>query len=205
MAVHVEPRKRARSRISVSARASEGSTDEMLLAGFGTGDPVTSLAFVQRFQRAVFGAALAVIGDLGIAEDIAQECFVRAWRHAAGYDPRRGTVRSWLVAIARNLAVDTLRVRRPCPHKQQDLELFITTNTDTPETHALAREHSTQLRRVLSGLPATQARAVVLTAVYGLTAAELAEIEQIPLGTAKSRIRAALAKLHDTVSESSDP
>jgi RNA polymerase sigma-70 factor (ECF subfamily) len=177
----------------------------MLLAGFSARDPVTSLAFVHRFQGAVFATALAVLADRGLAEDVAQECFVRAWRHAEGYDPCRATVRSWLISIARNLAVDTLRVRRPRPIEQQLLELIIAPSTDTPEGHVLARADSARLRCALSGLPPTQGRAVVLTAVHGFTAAELAEIEQIPLGTAKSRIRAALAKLHATVSEGSDP
>jgi RNA polymerase sigma-70 factor (ECF subfamily) len=177
----------------------------MLLAGFGARDPATSLAFVHRFQGAVFATAFAVLADRGLAEDVAQECFVRAWRHAEGYDPCRASVRSWLISIARNLAVDTLRVRRPRPIEQQVLELFTAPSTDTPETHVLARAGSARLRSALSGLSAAQGRAVVLTAVHGFTAAELAELEQIPLGTAKSRIRAALAKLHATVSKGSDP
>jgi RNA polymerase sigma-70 factor (ECF subfamily) len=180
-------------------------TDESLLVGFGAGDPDASLVFVQRFQRAVFGAALAVITDRGLAEDVAQECFVRAWRHAAGYDPCRGTVRAWLVTIARNLAVDAPRVHRPFPIEQQVLQLFIAAITDSPEDHTLADEASTRLREALRGLPDAQARAVVLTAVHGLTAVEVADIERIPLGTAKSRIRAALAKLHASVAESSHP
>ena len=71
----------------------------MLLARFGARDPVVSRVFVSRFQRAVFGAAVAVIGDLGLAEDVAQESFVRALIHAEQYDPSRGTVRSWFPPI----------------------------------------------------------------------------------------------------------
>jgi RNA polymerase sigma-70 factor (ECF subfamily) len=183
----------------------EGLTDDMLLAGFGARDPVASRAFVLRFQRAVFGAALAVLGDPGMAEDVAQESFVRALLHADQFDARRGTVRSWLVTIARNQAVDALRVRSPRPVDQQDLELLVTAIIESPEGRALDHEGSAQLRRALADLPANQARAVVLTAVHGLTAAELALLEAIPLGTAKSRIRAALAKLHATVSKGGDP
>jgi len=62
--------------------------DETLLAGFGTGDADLSLAFVRRFQRVVFGVALTVIGDPATAEDIAQQTFERAWRHAQVYDSR---------------------------------------------------------------------------------------------------------------------
>ena len=190
--------KRTRDREPQRAGSDGDLTDEMLLAGFGTGDQEASLAFVRRFQRAVYGAALVVIKDAGLAEDIAQQAFERAWVHAEQFDPCRGTVRSWLVTIARNLAVDTLRVRRPYPIEPQDLERFIGALTTTPEGQALHQETSTRLRRALSDLPEAQARAVVLSAVHGLTAAELAELEDIPLGTAKSRIRSALIKLRVT-------
>lgn len=196
-------RKRVRDEAEAHAQAVTGLTDESLLIGFGASDRVASLEFVRRFQGQVFGAALAMIRDRGLAEDVAQEVFVRAWRHAGSYDPCRGTVRSWLLTIARNLAVDTIRVRRPLPIEQHDLHLYLAAITCTPEDHTMADEDSLRLRLALSELPEAQARAVVMTAVHGLTAAEFAHIAQIPLGTAKSRIRAALAKLHQTVSESS--
>ncbi|HEX4251848.1 MAG TPA: sigma-70 family RNA polymerase sigma factor [Pseudonocardia sp.] len=176
-----------------------GLSDHMLLAGFGAGDPAAALAFVRRFQRMAFGVALHVIGDAGLAEDVAQQAFERAWRHSERYDPRLGSVRSWLASIVHNLAVDNARVRRPRPIDKPALDSLIVAMVETPEHHALAAEVSTQLRRALATLPEEQARAVVLTAVHGMTARELAEREAIPLGTAKSRTRAALAKLHDTV------
>jgi len=176
-----------------------GLSDDMLLAGFGAGDPAAALAFVRRFQRTAFGVALGVIGDAGLAEDVAQQAFERAWRQAERFDPRLGTVRGWLVSIVHNLAVDAVRVRRPHPIDRQDLDLLIAAMAESPEHHALAGEISAELRQALAALPEEQARAAVLTAVHGMTARELAEREAIPLGTAKSRIRAALAKLHETV------
>jgi len=89
-----------------------GLSDEALLAGLTFGDPEAGRAFVQRFQRRVFGLALAVLRDPVLAEDIAQEAFLRAWRHGPSYDPRRGTVSAWLLRITRNLAIDALRLRR---------------------------------------------------------------------------------------------
>jgi RNA polymerase sigma factor (sigma-70 family) len=182
----------------------EGLTDDMLLAGFGARDPVVSPAFVLRFQRAVFGAAFAVIGERGLAEDAAQESFVRALVHRERYDPSQGTVRSWLMTIARNSAVDAVRVRRAGPVDQQHLELLVTAIVEGPEPHALSHDTAGWLRRALAELPAAQARAAMLTAVHGFTAAELAEREMIPLGSAKSRIRAAMSKLHATVPDSGD-
>ncbi len=168
----------------------------MLLAGLGAGDPQVALAFVRRFQRTVFGVALAIVGDSALAEDLAQQAFERAWRHAGVYDSRRGSVRTWLTRIVHNLAVDAVRVRRPAPVDPHDLTGLIATITETPEHRVVAGETSAELRTALAGLPPEQARAVVMAAVHGMTAREIADIEHIPVGTAKSRIRAAMAKLH---------
>src|SRR5215471_1154460 len=88
-------------------------SDEALLAGMAAGDRDAAAAFVGRFQRRVYGIALTITADPRLAEDAAQEAFVRSWRHAAAYDARRGSVASWLLTIARNAAIDLARVRRP--------------------------------------------------------------------------------------------
>lgn len=173
-----------------------GVPDDMLLAGLGTGDTQAAREFVGRFQSMVFGVALAVVGDRGLAEDIAQQAFERAWRHAGLYDPRRGSVRTWLTRIVHNLAVDAARVQRPTPLDPQDLLLLMRDLADSPDRQALANEMSTQLRTALATLPPEQARAVVMATVHGLSAPQIAEVENIPVGTAKSRIYAAMTKLH---------
>ena len=89
--------------------------DEALLAGLGAGDAALAVAFVRRFQRIVFGVAVAVTGDPSTAEDVAQHAFEQAWRHASVYDTRRGSVRSWLTTITHNLAVDVVRARSALP------------------------------------------------------------------------------------------
>lgn len=170
--------------------------DDLLLAGFAAGDRALSVAFVRRFQGTVYGVAVAVLGDGRLAEDVAQQAFERSWRHAALYDPRRGTVGAWLSGIAHNLAVDTVRARRPAPVDPADLDALVSAVTRTPETAALAAETDARLRAAIAALPAPQARALVLSAFRGMTAREIAEAEGIPLGTAKTRIRAALHRLH---------
>lgn len=171
-------------------------SDDMLLAGLGAGDAQAARAFVRRFQSTVFGVALAVVGDRGLAEDIAQQAFERAWRHADLYDPRRGSVRTWLTRIVHNLAVDATRIRRPTPLDPQQLLPLMTAITEAPDPQALGNETSTQLRTALATLPPEQARAVVMATVHGLSAREIADTEHVPVGTAKSRIGAAIAKLH---------
>jgi RNA polymerase sigma factor (sigma-70 family) len=175
-------------------------SDDMLLAGLGVGDPDTARVFIRRFQGAVFGVALTTVGDPSLAEDVAQQAFVHAWRHAELYDPRRGSVRSWLSGIAHNLAVDAVRVRRPVPIEEQELQSLLDPAVDDPERHVLATEAVGDLRRALVSLPPEQAKAVVLAAVHGLTAAQIAQREGIPLGTAKSRIRAAMTELRTRTS-----
>lgn len=174
-------------------------SDDLLLAGLGAADPDLSLAFVRRFQRTVYGVAFTVLSDARLAEDVAQQAFERAWRHAAVYDARRGSVSSWLSSITHNLAVDAVRGRRPTPLDPADLEALLTAVTRTPEGAAVAGENARELRAAIAGLPVEQARALVMAAYRGMTAAEIAVAEGIPLGTAKSRIRAAMLRLHDVL------
>lgn len=170
-------------------------SDDMLLAGFGAGDAQAAVAFVRRFQSMVFGVAVAVVRDYSLAEDIAQQAFERAWRHAGLYDPRRGSVRTWLTRIVHNLAVDTARVRRPAPVDPQELVPLISAITSGPERQVLVSEAATQLRDALAALPPEQARAAVMAGIHGLSTQEIADAEHVPVSTAKSRIRAAMAKL----------
>ncbi len=175
--------------------AADGMPDETLLAGLGAGDADLALAFVRRFQRIVFGVAMTVVGDPAVAEDVAQQAFEQAWRHAQVYDSRRGTVRAWLTTITHNLAVDVLRARTSAPVDPDDLPALLTAVTETPERVAVANDRAAGLRRELSRLPAPQARAVAMAGIYGLTARQIADAENVPLGTAKTRIRDGMQKL----------
>ncbi len=170
-------------------------TDEALLAGFGASDEESTLAFVRRFQAKVFGVAVAVLGDGHTAEDVAQLTFERAWRHARTYDSRRGSVSSWLTSIARNAAIDASRVRVAIPTDAVELLERASGGGDTPERAALASESVHELRSALTTLPHEQARAIVLAGIGGLSASQIASVEGIPLGTAKTRIRTAMLRL----------
>ncbi|MFG1671363.1 RNA polymerase sigma factor [Streptomyces sp. Y7] len=169
--------------------------DEALLTGLTTGDPELAVAFVRRFQRTVFGVALAVLGDPQLAEDVAQQTFERAWRHAQVYDPRRGSVRAWLTAIAHNLAIDAVRARRASPLAPEDLDALLGVVTETPERRALADDSAERVRRAVAELPREQARALVMAGIYGMTAREVADSEGVALGTAKTRIRTGTLKV----------
>jgi RNA polymerase sigma-70 factor (ECF subfamily) len=150
---------------------------------------------VRRFQRIVFGVALAVTGDPVTGEDVAQQAFEQAWRHATVYDSRRGSVRAWLTTITHNLAVDVVRARSALPMDPDDLPAVIAAVSDSPERVAVANDSAREVRRALRRLPAGQARAVAMSGIYGMTAQQVADTEGIPLGTAKTRIRDGMKKL----------
>jgi RNA polymerase sigma-70 factor (ECF subfamily) len=169
--------------------------DEVLLAGLGAGDASLAIAFVRRFQRVAFGVAMTVTGDPETAEDVAQQAFEQAWRHAQVYDSRRGSVRAWLTTITRNLAIDVIRARTAVPVNPDDLPVVLTAMTETPEQVAVAHDSAARLRSALAQLPSPQARAVAMAGIYGMTARQVADTEKIPVGTAKTRIRDGMHKL----------
>ena len=171
-------------------------SDEALLAGFGARDPDASAAFVRRFQSRVFGLALTVLGDRGEAEEAAQDAFLRAWRHADAYDPRRGSVATWLLVITRNVAIDHSRVRRSDPVDPSVL-MGEAADPGTPlEERGIAADEAQRLRAAIATLPAEQRRALLLAAFFGRTAREIGELDGTPIGTVKTRIRTAMLKLH---------
>ena len=166
------------------------------------GDHWAAAAFVRRFERRVFGLALRIVGDPALAEDVAQEALTRAWRHAQAHDPRRGAVATWLLTITRNLAVDALRLHRPVLTDPAVLaELAAVSPERGPADSAVSAEERRGVRASLEGVPLDQRRALVLAVFYGHTAREIGEIEGIPLGTAKTRIRAGLSKVRAFAAE----
>jgi RNA polymerase sigma-70 factor (ECF subfamily) len=176
-------------------------SDEALLAGLEAGDADAATAFIRRFQARVYGLGLTIVRDEGTAEDVAQETFVRAWKHARTYDPRRGRVATWLLTIARNLAIDAIRVKRVEP-LDPDLvanKLQQAGVAGSPADQGAPPDERAGVRAAIAELPSEQRRALFLAAYLGQTAGEVAELEGIPLGTAKTRIRAAMLKLRDAL------
>jgi RNA polymerase sigma factor (sigma-70 family) len=176
-------------------------SDEALLAGLAAGEADSAAAFVRRFQARVYGLAVTIVGDSGRAEDVAQETFVRAWRHAATYDPRRGRVATWLLAIARNMAIDTVRLKSVEP---LDPEVVVSRlhrigASVEPAEQSMPPDERDQVQDAIAALPDEQRRALFLAAYLGRTAREISDLDGVPLGTVKTRIRAAMLKLHDSL------
>jgi RNA polymerase sigma factor (sigma-70 family) len=171
-------------------------SDESLLAGFASQDPGPTAAFVRRFQGRVFGLALTIVKDASVAEEIAQETFLRAWRHAGAYDVRKGRVETWLLTIARNLAIDELRVRSRHVKSSDDAALVQLVSTEPdPEGRGVLADESRRLHAAILGLSEEQRRVLLLAAFQGRSGREISESEGIPLGTVKTRLRAAMLRL----------
>ena len=177
-------------------------SDEALLDRFAIADPEATPIFIERFQRRVFGLAFSIVRDPRGAEDVAQEALLRAWRHAAVFDRRRGSVAAWLLTITRNLAIDATRSRRPVAIDPDDLPgLSLASSKRDPSEEVAVRDDVGRLREALARLPDEQRRAVILAGAWGLSAREIGEREAIPIGTAKTRIRAAFGRLRRALAE----
>ncbi len=178
------------------ARRVDQLSDEAVLAAVGVDDRDAMTVLVRRYQRRVYGLAVAIVGDPALAEDVAQQAFERAWRHAASFDGRRAAVSTWLLTITRHLAIDAVRARRTEPVDPQVLlERLPVARDPEPGEAAALRATVDAVGAHLAALPDEQRRAVVLAALGGRTAAEISASEGIPLGTAKTRLRLGMAKL----------
>jgi RNA polymerase sigma-70 factor (ECF subfamily) len=162
---------------------------------------------VLRHERAVFGLCLRLLGDVAAAEDAAQDTFVKAWRGIGSFRGEAAAqVRPWLLRIAANRCYDGLRGRGrrpPGPLASLDaepfeVEPFWSSQADAPEgpeAHALRAELAIHLERALTALPADQRLVVLLADLQGCDYAEVAAVTGAALGTVKSRLNRARARL----------
>jgi RNA polymerase sigma factor (sigma-70 family) len=167
------------------------ASEELLLEGFCAGNEEYAGRFVRHFWRRLCWIAFGIVGDSGLAEDIAQITLERAWRHGVTFDPRRGSLDAWMTTIARNAALDWLRTKRAIPIDPSEICASLTSGSFDPDDWSAIEESRAEIRSALTDLSPVLVRSVVLAGAFDMTAAEVAAYEHIPLGTAKSRIRAA--------------
>lgn len=177
-------------------------SDESLLAGMASADRDAVAVLVRRHQSRVYGLARSIVRDPHLAEDVAQEAFIRAWRYAGAYDPRRGAVLPWLLTITRNAAIDHLRSRRVRPEvPAESVGALLPADRTDPGDRVGQDAEARRTFEALATLPEPQRRAVVLATYAGWTAVEVGEFEGVPLGTAKTRIRTGLSRLRLLLTE----
>ncbi len=155
-----------------------------------SGDELREL--YRRYSGELFGFACNALGDREVAEEVVQDVFARAWRHADDYDPRRATVRTWLYAIARNRIVDARRRAAVRPGLAQREPDEGPAELDRRLEQAVLRW---QVAAALTRLSSEHREVIRLAHYGGLSLREIAEHKGIPLGTVKSRTSYALRTL----------
>ena len=173
-----------------------GDSDVLLAARLGAGDDRALSEAFDQLGQAVYAGALRVLGDAAAAQDVVQDVFVELWSHPGRYDPAAGPLRAYLVLLARHRAVDVVRSElRRMARQEHSYRLVPRRPEPTPLDEALVSEAAAVVREAVQRLPDGQRQMVELAYFGGLTCREAANAAGIPEGTAKSRLRLALAKL----------
>lgn len=171
-----------------------------LLHLVGTGDQHALAQVYDLVAPRVFGLALRVVRDRALAEEVTQEVFLEVWRSAPRFDERRGSAISWLLTIAHRRAVD--RVRSAEASSARDTTYHQGAAEPAHDATAEAAHASFEARRVrqaLATLTEIQREALELVYFGGYTHTEVAAMLDLPVGTAKTRIRDGLIRLRDTI------
>ena len=172
-------------------------------------EPATYGRLYDAHSRGVFGAAHRILGNTAQAEDVVQDVFLRVWRRPASFDARRGELGSYLRLMGRSRALDVWREGQAAGRAGDRLKSVVSTEEgrveESPQPATERDEARGLVRDLLRTLPASQREALVLAYWGGLTADQIARRSQVPLGTAKSRIRLGLAKLRDEAGPSLAP
>jgi RNA polymerase sigma-70 factor (ECF subfamily) len=171
--------------------------DEELMQLMRQGDAQAFEVIYERHAHAAFSLAYRMTGRRGAAEDVVQEAFLSLWRSGARYDRTRGSVRTWVLGIVHNRAIDSLR--RNLRHdtrraSDEGIEERFEAKERT-ELQAAHSEEAAEVRSALDGLPEEQSKAIELAYFGGFSHSEIATMLEMPIGTVKGRIRLGLEKL----------
>ena len=198
---HARPEGGAAGAAVPAARSgADAAADRKAIAAVKTGDRPALAELYDRYARQMLGVAYRILGNRRDAEDLLHDVFIEAWQRAGSYDERRGSVRAWLLLRVRSRAVDRVRALA------------------VAQQHAMARAHEgrgrdaaddqpdraadgARARRALQGLSEEQRSAVQLAYFEGQTCREIAARCEIPVGTVKSRLSAAIANLRKQLAD----
>lgn len=170
---------------------STARSDNELIEESLHGDTRAFAILVLRYHRVVITVAYRICGDGALAEDVAQDTFIRVWDRLSSFRPE-GNFRGWICRIAANLTVDALRRRKPTAEL---LDTAVEAAVEGPEATALRNERAAAVRAALMRLPLHSRTALVLQEYEGLSYQEIADTLDIPLGTVKSRLSDARRRL----------
>jgi RNA polymerase sigma-70 factor (ECF subfamily) len=190
--------------MAVRREKAERLADEELMPLVGRKDPEAFEVLYDRHGGAAYSLAYRIVGERAAAEEVTQEAFISVWRSGARFDAARGSVRSWLLSVVRNRAIDFLRSKAgKAPKLDFDDEAILEQRQapEMTEDEALRRETAGELRGALGKLPGEQSKVIELAYFGGFSHSEIAEILQLPMGTVKGRMRLGLEKIRGELAE----
>ena len=171
--------------------------DEDLMQLVRRGEAEAFEVVYERHSSAAFSLAYRMCGSRAAAEDVVQEAFLSLWRSGARYDRARGSVRTWVLGIVHNRAIDSLR--RSVVHDRrrasdEGIEERFEARERT-EVEVARLDEAWEIRQALETLPAEQSRVIELAYFGGFTQTEIASMLETPIGTVKGRMRLGLEKM----------
>lgn len=182
-----------------------GLADEELMELVGGGEVQAFEVIFDRHSAAAFSLAYRMCGRRSAAEDIVQDAFLSLWRSTGGYDPGRGSVRSWVLSVVHNRAIDAFR-RQGSRDSRDVHDEGIAERLPAPDATDVEVERlddARQVRAALDELPLDQRQVIELAYFGGFTHAQIAEMLDLPPGTVKGRMRLGLTKMRYVLGEGS--
>ncbi|HEV2922985.1 MAG TPA: sigma-70 family RNA polymerase sigma factor [Solirubrobacteraceae bacterium] len=179
--------------------------DEDLMQLVRDGEAGAFEVIFDRHAQRAFSLAYRMCGRRALAEDVVQEAFLSLWRSGARYDPARGSVRSWVLSVVHNRAIDAFR--REAVKESRDVRddrlVERTPSLLLTQTEVERRDDAQQVRSALGELPAEQQQVIELAYFGGFTHSQIAETLGLPAGTVKGRMRLGLTKMRLVLGERS--
>jgi len=171
--------------------------DSALIGRVMAGDESALATLYDRYSTMLFGMLMRILNDRGAAEEVLQDLFMQLWRNAGQFDAGRGSLPAWLMVIGRNRAISRLRGRRDREVLEEEEGDFAGTfaSPQNIEDEAARAQLAHRVAAALSKLPAEQRQALELAYFEGMTQSEIAGKTGAPLGTVKTRVRAAMQSL----------
>jgi RNA polymerase sigma-70 factor (ECF subfamily) len=181
------------------ARDLRDLADEELMQMVRRGDADAFGVVYGRHASSAFSLAYRMMGSRSAAEDVTQEAFLSAWRSGARYDRGRGSVRTWLLGIVHNRAIDAMRRGkvRDFPRADDENAAERLEADERTDSEVARRQEAETIRAAIETLPSEQSRVIELAYFGGFTHTEIADMIKAPVGTVKGRMRLGLKKLRD--------
>ena len=181
----------------------ERLADEELMPLIAARDADALEVVYDRHGGAAYSLAYRIVGERAAAEDVVQEAFISIWRSGARYDRARGSVRSWMLGVVRNRAIDLLRSKTGRARLDFDDDTILEQRGagERTEEMAMERETADEVRGAIGELPHDQSKVIELAYFGGFSHSEIAEMLSVPLGTVKGRMRLGLEKMRSELAE----